>query len=134
MTAVYTLVAPTWLRWSQTAITFDQGDHPDHVPHPGSYLLVVSLIMGTMFLTKLLMDGGSSLYILYDSTLDRMGIPRSSLCPNKAPFYEIIPGKEAVPLGRIRLSVTFSQPYNFHKEPLTFEVVDFLGVYHTLLG
>jgi hypothetical protein len=90
--------------------------------------------MGTMCLTKLLMDGGSGLNILYASTLDRMGIPQSSLCANKAPFYEIILGKEAVPLGRIRLSITFSQPYNFHKEPLTFEVVDFPSVYHTLLG
>jgi hypothetical protein len=108
MTAVYTLVSPTWLRWSQTAITFDQGDHPDHVPHPRSYQLMVSPIMGTMCLTKLLMDGGSGLNILYASTLDRMGIPQSSLCPNKAPFYEIIPGKEVVPLGRIWLSVTFS--------------------------
>jgi hypothetical protein len=39
-----------------------------------------------------------------------------------------------MPLGRIRLNVTFSQSDNFYKEPLTFEVVDFLNVYHTLLG
>ena len=43
-------------------------------------------------------------------------------------------GKEAVPLGRICLSITFGQPNNFRKEPLTFEVVDFPGVYHALLG
>jgi hypothetical protein len=90
--------------------------------------------MGTMHLTKVLMDGGSSLNILYASTLDKMGIPRCSLCPSKAPFYGIILGKEAVPLGRIRLSVTFSQPDNFYKEPLTFEVVNFPSVYHALLG
>jgi hypothetical protein len=41
----------------------------------GSYQLVVSPIMGTMCLTKLLMDGGSGLNILYASTLDRIGIP-----------------------------------------------------------
>jgi hypothetical protein len=43
-------------------------------------------------------------------------------------------GKEAVPLGRIRLSVTFGQPNNFRKKPFTFEVVDFPSVYHALLG
>jgi len=43
-------------------------------------------------------------------------------------------GKEAIPLGRICLSITFGQPNNFRKEPLTFEVVDFPGVYHALLG
>jgi hypothetical protein len=45
-----------------------------------------------------------------------------------------MPRKEVVLLGRIRLHVTFGQPNNFHKEPLTFEVVDFPGVYHALLG
>jgi hypothetical protein len=86
---------------------------------------VVSLIVGTTCLTKVLMDGSSGLNILYASTLDKMGIPRSNLHPSKAPFYGIILGKEVVPLGRIRLNVTFDQPDNFHKEPLTFEAVDF---------
>jgi hypothetical protein len=63
--------------------------------------------MGTTRLTKVLMDWGSGLNILYASTLDKMGIPRSSLRPSKE-FYGIMPGKEAVPLGRIQLNVTFS--------------------------
>ena len=63
-----------------------------------------------------------------------MGIPRSNMRPSKATFYGIIPGKEVIPLGRIRLNVTFGQPNNFLKEPLTFKVIDFLGVYHALLG
>ena len=87
-----------------------------------------------MRLTKVQMDRGSSLNILYTSTLDKMGIPWSSLCPSKVPFYGIMPGKEVVPLGRIRLNVTFSQPDNFCMEPLTFKVVDFPSVYHTLLS
>ena len=80
------------------------------------------------------MDGGSSLNILYASTLDKMCIPRSNLCSSKAPFYGIMSGKEAIPLGCIRLNVTFGQLDNFRKEPLTFKVVDFLSVYHALLG
>ena len=116
------------------AITFDQEDHPDRVPHPGRYPLVVSPIVGTTCLTKVLMDGGSSLNILYASTLDKMGIPQSSLCHSKALFYGIVPGKEVIPLRRIWLNVTFGQPDNFRKESLTFEVIDFPGVYHALLG
>jgi hypothetical protein len=46
----------------------------------------------------------------------------------------IVLGKEAVPLRRIRLSVTFGQSNNFRKEPLSFEVVYFPDVYHALLG
>ncbi|XP_066320404.1 uncharacterized protein [Miscanthus floridulus] len=90
--------------------------------------------MGTMRLTKELIDGGSGLNILYVSTLYKMGIPRSSLWPSKAPFYGIMPGKEVVPLGCIWLNFTFSQPDNFRKEPLTSEVVDFPVVYHALLS
>ncbi|XP_066361099.1 uncharacterized protein [Miscanthus floridulus] len=90
--------------------------------------------MGTTRLSKVLMDWGSGLNILYTSTLDKMGIPRSSLCPSKAPFYRIMTGKEAVPLGHIRLKVTFGQPDNFCKGPHTFEVIDFPSVYHALLG
>ena len=71
------------------------------VPYPGRYPLVVSPIMGTTCLTKVLMDEGSGLNILYVGTLDKMGIPRSSLCPNKAPFYGIVLVKEVMPHGRI---------------------------------
>ena len=51
-----------------------RGISPDRVPHLGRYPLVVNLIVGTTCLTKVLMDGGSGLNILYTSTLDRMGI------------------------------------------------------------
>jgi hypothetical protein len=50
------------------------------------------------------------------------------------PFYRIIPDKEVVPLEHIQLHVTFREPGNFCKEPLTFEVVDFPSTYYALLG
>ena len=128
MNADHTLAALIWFQWSWRAITFDQEDHPDRVPHLGRYPLV-----GTTRLSKVIMDGGSGLNILYASTLDKMGIPRSNMRPSKATFYGIIPGKEVIPLGRIRLNITFGQSDNFRKEPLTFEVVDFPDVYHALL-
>jgi hypothetical protein len=63
-----------------------------------------------------------------------MKIPWSGLCPSRAPFYEVILGREAVLLGCIRLHVTFGQPDNFCKEPLTFEVVNFPDTYYAWLG
>ena len=114
--AIHTLATPTWLRWSQMVISFDQGDHPDRVAHLGCYPLMVSPIVGNTWLTKVMMDGGSSLNILYARTLHKMGIPRSNLRPSKAPFYGIVLGKEVVPLGRIWLNVTFGQPDNFRKK------------------
>ncbi|XP_066311095.1 uncharacterized protein [Miscanthus floridulus] len=90
--------------------------------------------MGTTCLTKVLMDRGSGLNILYASTLDKMSIPQSSLCPSKVPFYGIVLGKEAMPLGHIWLNDTFGQPNNFLEEPLTFKVIDFPDFYHALLN
>ena len=65
---------PAFLRWSESTITFDQTDHPDAVPHPGRYPLVIDPIIGPKRLTKVLMDGGSGLNIMYAKTLDEMGV------------------------------------------------------------
>jgi hypothetical protein len=59
------VAAPVYLDWSDKPITFDQGDHPDCMPSPGKYPLVVDLVIGNARLTKVLMDGGSSLNIIY---------------------------------------------------------------------
>ena len=70
---------PAFLRWSESTITFDRTDHPESVPHPGRYLLVVDPIVGTKQLTKILMDGGSGLNIMYAKT--RRHGHRPSACP-----------------------------------------------------
>jgi hypothetical protein len=36
------VVKLAYLKWSEVPITFDRKDHPDHVPQPGSYPLVVA--------------------------------------------------------------------------------------------
>jgi hypothetical protein len=35
-------VKSSYLKWSEVPITFDRKDHPNHVPQPGSYPLVVA--------------------------------------------------------------------------------------------
>ena len=98
--------APTFLRWSESAITIDRTDHLESVPQPGRYPLVVDLIIGMKRLTKVLMDGGSGLNIMYAEMLDAMGIDRSRVRPTRVPFHIIVPGKQAVPLGQIDLCNT----------------------------
>ena len=80
------------------------------------------------------MDEGSGLNILYIDTLDAMRIPRSELRMAGSPFHGIIPGAQAYPLGQIDLPITFASRANFRSEVLTFEVVDFPGSYHAILG
>jgi len=83
---------PSFLSWSASPITFDQRDHPSYVARPGHYPLVVDPIVLKKCLTKVLMDGGSGLDILYIDTLDAMSSPRSELHPVGSPFDGVIPG------------------------------------------
>jgi hypothetical protein len=69
------IAKPSYLKWSEVPITFDCKDHPDHVPQPGSYPLVVAPLFKSRRIHKVLMDGGSGINALYASTLDDMGIP-----------------------------------------------------------
>ena len=60
---------------------------------------MVDLIIGMKWLTKVLMDGGSNLNIMYAKTLDTMGVDRARIRPTGAPFHGTMPGKQAMPLG-----------------------------------
>jgi hypothetical protein len=128
------VAAPVYLDWSDKPITFDQGDHPDCVPSPGRYPLVVDPVIGNARLTKVLMDGGSSLNIIYAETLRLLGIDLSTIRASVAPFHGIVPEKRVLPLGQLDLPVCFRTPSNFRRETLMFEVVRFRGTYHVVLG
>jgi hypothetical protein len=128
------VAAPVYLDWSDKPITFDQGDHPDCVPSLGRYPLVVDPVIGNARLTKVLMDGGSSLNIIYAETLGLLEIDLSMIRAGAAPFHGIVPGKRILPLGQLDLPVCFRTPPNFRRETLMFEVVGFRGTYHAVLG
>ena len=100
----------------------------------GRYPLVVDPIVGPKQLTKVLMDGGSGLNIIYAKTLDEMGVDRTCLRPTLAPFHGIVLGKQAMPLGQIDLPITFGDQFNYRTETLTFKVVGFPGTFHVILG
>jgi hypothetical protein len=46
----------------------------------------------------------------------------------------VVLGKKSIPLGGITLSVTFEDASNYRTKTLAFEVVDFSGPYHVILG
>jgi hypothetical protein len=87
-----------------------------------------------MRLAKVLMDGDSSLNIVYIDMLDTMGIQRACLRTSHFPFYGILLGMKAYLVSNLDLPVTFDCKGNFHTETLTFDVVDWKGVYHAILG
>jgi hypothetical protein len=123
---------PSFLNWSEDAITFSREDHPNRIPNPGQYPLVVDPVIWNARFSNLLMDGGSSLNILYTHTLRLLGIGLDQLRPSTTPFHSVAPGKRVQPLGQIDLPVWFGTPDNFRKETLTFEVVGLRGAYHAI--
>ena len=68
---VYALepVAPKFNPWSSCPITFDRRDHPTSTHHGGFAALVLDPIIDGFHLTRVLMDGGSSLNLLYQDTV-----------------------------------------------------------------
>jgi hypothetical protein len=83
-------------------------------------------------LPKTLIDKGSSLNIIFTETLRKMEFDFTKMIAYDEPFYGVVPGKVAYPIGRVCLPVTFGTEENFRTEYLTFEVADFRSSYHAI--
>ena len=70
---------PKPLDWSNQFITFDPEDHPDNTSGVGTLPLIVSPIIHNYKVTKMLVDGGSSLNLLTAKVLTTLQIPVSRL-------------------------------------------------------
>lgn len=104
------------------------------MPHPDHYPLVLDPVIQGVRLKSVLVDGDSTLNILFSKTFKDMGIPASALEPSKSPFHGVIPGTSSIPLGQVTLLVTFGSPDNFRTENVVFEVADFETAYHAIFG
>ena len=112
---VYTInpVAPKFNPWSSCPITFDHRDHLTSICHGGSAALVLDPVIDGFHLTRVLMDGCSSLNLLNQDTMRKMGIDPSRIKPTKTTFKGVIPSVEACCTGSITLEVVFGSPDNF---------------------
>jgi hypothetical protein len=96
--------------------------------------LVVNNIVNGAFLPKTLIDGGSNLNIIFTETLRKMEFDFNKMTACDEPFYGVMPGKAAYPIGCVCLPVTFGTEENFRTEYLAFKVADFRSLYHAILG
>ena len=71
-------------RWSACPVTFDDRDY--YIRHGGSAALVLDPIIDGYHLTRVLMDGSSSLNLIYQDTVRKMGIDSSRIKPTKTTF------------------------------------------------
>ena len=85
-------------------------------------------------LTHVLMDGGSSLNLIYEDTVRRMGIDPSKISQSNTTFEGVTPGVEAYSRGSVILEVTFGFPGNSRSEELLFIIAPFQSDYHVVLG
>src|SRR4051812_29533136 len=97
---------------SETNITFSQDDHPPAIPRLGHAPLVLDAQIGGYDMDRIFMDGGSSLNIIFTSTLSKMSIPRSVWKNSDVIIYDVVPGEAASSLGSIELDVIFGSRGN----------------------
>ncbi|KAI4973390.1 hypothetical protein ZWY2020_035651 [Hordeum vulgare] len=127
-------VDPRYLHWSEQPVTWSRADHPRHIDNLGNLALVVAPQVGAYMLSKVLMDGGSSINILYYDTFWRMNFDEKDLMPSTMVFHGIVPGKLAYPVGRIKLNVAFGDESNYRSGSLMFEAVKIKSPCHALFG
>src|ERR1041384_3017009 len=119
---------------ADTSITFSQNDHPPVIPRPGHSPLVLDAQIGGYDMDRVFMDGGSSMNIIFASTLQKMLIPRSVWKKSGTVLNGVVPGETATSLGAVELEVVFGNRRNFAKHVLEFEVLDWQSQYHAILG
>jgi hypothetical protein len=93
----------------------------DKLSEPGKFPLVLDPVVAEVRLSKVLIDGGSDLNLIFASTLRNMGLD----C--------IVPGNAAHPLGMVVLLVTFGTRENYRTEFIKFEVANFESSYDAIL-
>jgi hypothetical protein len=91
--------APEYFRWSEYPTTFDQIDHPDSIRKPRRFPLIINPLARTTQLTKALLDGGSSLNLMYLNTFEGLGLTHDQLQTSPHPFCAVFLGKQSVPLS-----------------------------------
>ena len=129
---------PKFMHWSEQEISWSRKDTPRVMPTPGGYALLVDpTFMGptvNVRFTRVLIDNGSSINIMYRDTMIKMGITPNMLQPTITTFHGIVPGLSHSPMGKIWVDVLFGTKENCRTESIQFEVVDLESPYHALLG
>jgi hypothetical protein len=108
------------------------------MPNLGGYALVmdptfVGLANNVRF-SKVLIDNGSSINIMYRDMVQKLGIKENMLEPSQTTFHGVVSGLSCAPMGKIRIDVMFGNRDNCRVENLMFKVVDLESPYHALLG
>jgi len=90
---------PKYINWSNHLITFSRADQWLDIPYLGHFPLVLDPIIKDVRFQKVLIDGGSTLNILFIGSLEVLRLKNKDLTPMDSPLWGIVPRKASLPLG-----------------------------------
>jgi hypothetical protein len=119
-------------KWYHVSLTFDARDvNLCSAPHADT--LVINCNVAGWDLHKVLIDNGSQADIIFLHAFDRMGMNHSLLQPANNPLYGFR-GKGTFPLSKIELSLSLGTTPNARSKHVTFDIVDMVYPYNTIIG
>ena len=72
--------------WSEVPITFSRADQWADIPYTGRFSLVLDATVRKVLFRKVLVDGGSSLNLLFAGALKELGLGIGDLTPSDSSF------------------------------------------------
>jgi hypothetical protein len=120
------------MKWSTSKIGFDEGDHATSTKGVGTILLLCTPTINNIAVNRTLIDGGAGLNIISVEVFKKIQVPYHWLMPTQ-PFFEVTEGS-TMPIGQVRLPVTFGTRDNYRIESLDFDVAYIALPYNAILG
>jgi hypothetical protein len=105
VTSEETTANPSYRPWSEVPITFSRADHSVDIPYMGHFPLILDAAVQKVLFRKVLIDGGSTLNLLFAGALKELGLGLSDLTPSDSIFWGVVPGRASKPLREITLPV-----------------------------
>jgi hypothetical protein len=90
---------PRLLAWSHREISFSRADRWAAILEPSHFPLVLDPCINSIRFESVLMDSGSSIDILFCSSLPALKLTQVDLKPYDAQFWGVLPGQSSIPLG-----------------------------------
>jgi hypothetical protein len=119
-------------KWSHVPLTFDARD-VDLRSAPHADAMVINCRVAGWDLHKVLVNNGRQADIIFLHVFDHMGISHSLLKPTDNPLYSF-GGKGTFPIGKIELPLSFDTAPSPRSEQVTFDIVNMVYPYNTIMG